>query len=207
MSDRWETGRCACGCGGETRVPNRSSAKDGQVAGRPLRFLHGHNGRGSKRVRSAAEAIEGRFAVAANGCWEWTNGLGTKGYGQLTWNGRPSLAHRVSWQAHRGAIPSGMFVCHHCDNRRCVNPDHLFVGTHADNMADCVAKGRKGPFVLPTTCRRGHAFVAGSFSVRRSNGARVCLRCIREKREAHRRGMAVPDMRMYPMGVPCAELE
>lgn len=75
------------------------------------------------------------------GCWEWI-GPTYRGYGRLWHNGKTIRAHRASWLIHRGDIPSGMFVCHRCDNPKCVKPDHLFLGTHQDNMNDKVQKGR-----------------------------------------------------------------
>lgn len=79
-----------------------------------------------------------------DGCWEWTGYL-SRGYGRLRLNDKRRsrvMAHRFSWELHRGPIPGGMLVCHHCDNPRCVRPDHLFIGTHSDNSLDSVAKGR-----------------------------------------------------------------
>jgi hypothetical protein len=82
-------------------------------------------------------------------CWPW---LGRRriigGYGQLVVDGRPVLAHRLAWTLANGPIPTGLFVCHSCDNPPCCNPRHLWVGTNADNVRDAMRKGRLGAGVV-----------------------------------------------------------
>ena len=81
-----------------------------------------------------------------NGCWEWFGANDKRGYGRF--GDKPYsivLAHRYSYTLKHGEIPNGMHLCHKCDNPKCVNPDHLFLGTAKDNYDDCKNKGRHSP--------------------------------------------------------------
>ena len=75
-------------------------------------------------------------------CWEWTAAVSGKGYGKTSIDGKEAATHRWAYESFHGEVPPGLFVCHRCDNRRCMNPEHLFVGTAIDNFSDMVAKGR-----------------------------------------------------------------
>ena len=81
--------------------------------------------------------------VTESGCWLWEANTNAGGYGTIGYKGKIVKAHRLSYILHNGDIPDGLHVLHKCDVRCCVNPDHLFVGTHLDNMRDCSKKGRK----------------------------------------------------------------
>lgn len=136
----------------------------------------------------ASKTIADRFwnkVAKGDGCWEWQGALFTNGYGKINVGGYPgkrkcyrtSAAHRVSWELHFGVITDGLHVCHRCDNRKCVRPDHLFLGTATDNMRDCAAKGRIctiGPS-RKTHCRRGHEYNEANTGMR--YGYRRCLAC------------------------------
>ncbi len=102
------------------------------------------------RARPIEDRFHEKYEIdAVSGCWNWTAFTSTHGYGMIWFNKKNSLAHRVSWMIHNGDIPKkrgigshGVCVLHRCDNPKCVNPDHLFLGTHQDNMNDMLNKGR-----------------------------------------------------------------
>lgn len=119
--------------------------------------------------------------VTPEGCHEWRGARRAGGYGAVSVAVRQTdYAHRVAWQLAFGPIPDGMFVCHRCDNPPCCNPEHLFLGTNADNMRDMVAKGREQPHGRgQETCKRDHPLSGDNVYLYR--GRRYCRLCGRLK--------------------------
>lgn len=106
----------------------------------------------AKRTTATAAELFERRVVRREGCWSWSGYTDAHGYARMKVGGRFGRlrgAHRVSWELYRGPIPVGLNVLHRCDNPICTNPDHLFLGTQADNVADRVAKGRPSGMQAP----------------------------------------------------------
>jgi hypothetical protein len=142
---------CECGCGQPVLLARRTNSRTGAIKGQPLRFILGHSGghdhaprleRFWSRVNKAGPFPEPKPYRITGRCWLWTGATNDAGYGQLRTNNAIEYAHRMSWEIHHGQITDGLFVCHRCDTPACVNPEHLFLGTHTQNVRDMLAKGR-----------------------------------------------------------------
>lgn len=113
------------------------------------------------------------------GCILWIGSNFQDGYGSVTINKKSRGAHRVSWELYVGTIPINKIVCHKCDTPACVNPDHLFLGSHSDNAIDAMRKGRR-IFPQKTHCRKGHKFIASNIFM--WAGRRRCKLCYTNNR-------------------------
>lgn len=125
----------------------------------------------------------------ADECWPWTGSIDAKGYGQATVGARGSVvrwrAHRLAFVALRGPIPDGLVVMHSCDNRRCVNPKHLSLGTVANNNDDMMRKNRfRNHQTAKTHCANGHALSGANLRITK-RGFRVCVTCQRAMNNAY----------------------
>lgn len=121
-------------------------------------------------------------------CWLWTGATDGRGYGTTSFKGRLCKAHRLAYALFVGMIPKGMFVCHKCDTKICVNPKHLFAATQSGNIKDCVSKGRMHFQVnRPTHCKRGHELtVDNSIMSTTRKGQRSCKTCHNAMRRIRR---------------------
>lgn len=113
-------------------------------------------------------------------CWEWTASIRPNGYGQFYFNGSSIYAHRYSAMLVHGPLDKDIYVCHTCDNKKCVRPEHLFLGLAKHNTQDMISKYR-GNNQKKTHCKHGHEFNDDNTYVD-GRGFRVCRICDRERK-------------------------
>jgi len=121
--------------------------------------------------------------AGAGDCWPWSASTVRGGYGKFSIESRYVQAHRLSWVLAHGQISGALLVLHRCDNPPCVNPSHLFLGTHLDNVIDMYAKGRQ-PNRARTSCLRGHELTNDN-TYHFASGKRACRRCVLARPRRH----------------------
>jgi len=145
-TDEWPHGYgyCCCGCGQRTDPARKTVTKLGHKKGELLKFRQHHWG--TRKLTDPVKRFWSKIdkSRGSKSCWPYTAGRNWYGYGMFNPTSKKHVpAHRYMWQLKNGPIPKGMLICHKCDNPPCCNPDHLFIGTPADNMRDKVRKGRQ----------------------------------------------------------------
>jgi hypothetical protein len=138
-------GYCQCGCGHEAPILTYNISKKqmklyGWQKGEPARYKQGHYNKFKGNIKE--QLLSGITVDDSSGCWLWTKGKNSDGYGFLMRDRCMIGVHRLSFMVFRGDIPIDMLVCHRCDVRNCINPEHLYLGTHADNMKDMSERKR-----------------------------------------------------------------
>lgn len=143
-------------------------------------------------MNDAMKRIVARINLSSSGCWEWSLKIRPNGYARVTYKRKSWYAHRLSYLAFNGFIDEDLDVCHTCDNRKCVNPSHLFQGTRKDNMQDAVSKGRQAAGnMLPQTkvfgsdlsdllrmCRSGTSYkeIANIYNITPQNVGKIAIK-------------------------------
>lgn len=120
--------------------------------------------------------IESRVVKTEAGCWEWQGTFTKNGYPDINFRGKNWRGNRLALTLWKEPVPKGMDACHTCDNRKCLNPDHLWIGTRHQNLLDCLNKGRHYRAEL-THCERGHPFnEENTYYVPNGRSCRACHR-------------------------------